>query len=214
MNSSRAILMDIDDTLLDSSEAQARVWLQVLHDFGYAVDYPQVRARIGLGPDRMLRDLCGVSEASPRAQRLLPVRELLLRENYLYTARGVPGAPELLRRLQAANVKLAVVTAAPRSEAFALLGAARLLADFDHVICKEDVAHTKPAPDGILLALQRMGVHPSHATFLASSTYDVEAANAAGVRCLELAGHDWPHTLLESVQAAKHPPRQSNPYAA
>ena len=212
MDSSRAILMDIDDTLLDSSEVQAQVWLQVLNEFGYAVDYQQVRARIGLGPDRMLRDLCGVSEASPRAQRLLPIRELLLREKYLYTARGLPGAPELLRRLQAANVKLAVVTAAPRSEAFALLGAARLLAEFDHVICREDVSRTKPAPDGILLALQRMGVQPSNATFLASSAYDVEAAEAAGVRCLELRGHDWPHTLLEA-HASKRP-RPSNPYAA
>lgn len=205
----RAILMDIDGTLLDSADAQARAWLQVLREFGYPVDYHQVRARIGLGPDRILRDLCGVSEASPRAQRLLPMREVLLREQYLFTAQGLPGARELLARLQAAGTRLAVVTGAGRSEAFALLGAARLLTEIDHVVCKEDVTSPKPAPDGILLALHRMGVQPENALFLAHSTYDIEAADAAGVRHLLLDGSDWPHALVERALAHR-PLRRSN----
>lgn len=205
----RAILMDIDGTLLDSNDAQARAWLQVLRDFGYPVEYHQVRARIGLGTGRMLRDLCGVSEASPRAQRLLPIRELLLREQYLFTARSLPGARELLARLQAAGTKLAVVSGASRSEAFALLGAARLLTEIDHVVCREDVARAKPAPDGILLALHRMGIEPENALFLANSSYDIEAADAAGVRHLLLDSVDWPQALVERA-LAQRPLRQSN----
>ena len=84
MNHLRAVLMDIDGTLLDSAEAQTQSWLRVLQDFGYAVEYRQVRARIGMGQDRMLRELCGISEASPRARRMLTTRELLLRTYYLF----------------------------------------------------------------------------------------------------------------------------------
>lgn len=145
----RAVLMDIDGTLLDSAEAQARSWLRVLQDFGYAVDYRQVRARIGLGADRMLRELCGISEASARAQRLLPLRELLLRSQALPNVQAFPLAREFVSRVQASGVQLGIVTSAYRSEALALLGAARLLTDFDHVVCREDVTQTKPSGDGV-----------------------------------------------------------------
>jgi beta-phosphoglucomutase-like phosphatase (HAD superfamily) len=47
--------MDIDGTLLASADAQAASWLRVLQDFGYPVKHGQVRARVGMGQDRLLR---------------------------------------------------------------------------------------------------------------------------------------------------------------
>ena len=192
----RAVLMDIDGTLLDSAEAQARCWLRVLQDFGYSVDYRQVRARIGLGPDRMLRELCGISEASARAQRLLPIRELLLRSHDLPNVQAFPQAREFVKRVQGSGVQLAIVTSAYRSEALALLGAARLLTDFDHVVCREDVAQTKPSGDGVRAALDRMGLTPEEAVLIASSPYDLAAAHAARVRCVALRSGGWPESAL------------------
>ncbi len=200
MNHTRAVLMDIDGTLLDSTEAQTQSWLHVLHDFGYEVQYRQVRARIGMGQDRMLRELCGVSEASARARRMLPAREWLLRSYYLPQLALFPQVRPFLAHLQQAGVKLAVVSSAPRSEAFALLGRAQLLTDFDHVVCKEDIAQSKPAADGVLHALERMRVRADHAFMLASSPYDLAAAHAAQVPSIALKSAGWPDsTLLDAV---------------
>ena len=200
MNHTRAVLMDIDGTLLDSAEAQTQTWLRVLQDFGYHVQYRQVRARIGMGQDRMLRELCGVSEASARARRMLPAREALMRSYYLPQLALFSQVHQFLAHLQHAGVKLAVVTSVPRSEAFALLGRGQLLTEFDHVVCKEDVAQSKPAADGVLYALERMRVRADHAFMLASSPYDLAAAHAAQVPSIALKSAGWPDsTLLDAV---------------
>lgn len=193
-----AVLMDIDGTLLDSADAQAHCWLRVLQDFGYAVDFRQVRARIGLGPDRILRELCGVSEASARAQRLLPIRELLLRSHDLPVVQTFPRVHQFVKRVQASGAQLGIVTSAYRSEALALLGAAQLLTDFDHVVCREDVRQTKRSGDGILVTLDRMGVRPEQAVIIASSPYDLAAAHAARVPCVALRSGGWPDSALLS----------------
>jgi len=200
MNHSRAVLMDIDGTLLDSTEAQTQTWLSVLQDFGYGVENRQVRARIGMGQDRMLRELCGISEGSPRARRMLSARELMLRSCYLPKIELFPQVHELLARIQSSGAKLAVVTSLPRSEALALLGRRQLLTEFDHVLCKEDTAQSKPAPDGVLAALERMGMRPDQAIMVGSSPYDLGAAHAAQVPSLALKSAGWPDsTLLDAV---------------
>jgi beta-phosphoglucomutase-like phosphatase (HAD superfamily) len=200
MNHAHAVLMDIDGTLQDSTEAQTRSWLRVLEAFGYGVEYRQVRARIGMGQDRMLRELCGISEASPRARRMLPARELMLRSYYLPKIELLSHVREFLARVQRSGAKLAVVTSLPRSEAFALLGRGQLLTDFDHVFCKEDAAQSKPAPDGVLAALTRMGIRPDQAIMIGSSPYDLGAAHAAQVPSLALKSAGWPDsTLLDAV---------------
>lgn len=200
MTNVQAVLMDIDGTLLDSSEAQTQSWLQVLRDFGYRVQYHQVRARIGMGQDRVLRELCGVSESSARARRMLPARELLLRSQYLPHVQVFAGAGQFLARLQRSGMKIAVVTSAPRSEAFALLGHGQLLTCVDHVVTKEDVAQSKPASDGMLYALERMRVNADHAFMLGSSPYDLAAAHAAGMPSIALKSAGWPDsTLLDAV---------------
>ena len=200
MNHLRAVLMDIDGTLLDSTEAQTQSWLRILRDFGYDVEDRQVRARIGMGHDRMLRELCGISETSPPARRMLPARELLLRSYYLPKVQIFRQVHEFLARVQSGGAKLAVVTSLPRSEALALLGQGQLLTALDHVLCKEDAAQSKPAADGVLAALGRMGMRPDQAIMIGSSPYDLAAAHAAQVPSVALKSAGWPDaTLLDAV---------------
>jgi HAD superfamily hydrolase (TIGR01509 family) len=196
MNHSRAVLMDIDGTLLDSSDAQAQSWLRVLQDFGYPVKFGQVRARIGMGQDRMLRELCGISEESPRAQRILEIRELLLRSRYLPKLAVLPMVHQFLSRVQEAGADVLIASSASRSEVLALLGHARLLTEFDHVVCKEDAPQTKPAADVVRAALERVGLRPEQAIFVASSPYDLAAAHAAHVPSIALRSGGWPDSAL------------------
>jgi len=196
MNHTRAVLMDIDGTLLDSADAQAASWLRVLQDFGYEVKYGQVRARVGMGQDRLLRELCGLSEDAARARRMLAVRELLLRSHYLPKLELTPMARPFLERVQREGREVIVVTSASRSEAMALLGHAQLLTDFDHVICREDASQTKPDAEGVRAALDRAGIAAENAIFVASSPYDLAAAHAAHVPSIALRSGGWPDSAL------------------
>jgi HAD superfamily hydrolase (TIGR01509 family) len=193
--------MDIDGTLLNSADAQAESWLRILEDFGYPVKIGQVRARVGMGQDRLLRELCGISEDSPRARRMLPIRELLVRSHYLPKLAVLAHAREFLQRLQAEGRAVLIATSASRSEAMALLGHAQLLTAFDHVVCREDARQTKPAADVVQSALDRAGVRAENAVFVASSPYDLAAAHAAHVPSVALRSGGWPDSaLLDAAQ--------------
>ncbi len=201
MNHTRAVLMDIDGTLLASADAQADSWLRVLQDFGYPVKYGQVRARVGMGQDRLLHELCGISEESPRARRMVEIRELLLRSRYLPKLEVSAHVREFLLRLSQEDREVMVATSASRSEAMALLGHAQLLTGFDHVVCREDAQQTKPAADVVRAALDRSGIRPENAIFIASSPYDLAAAHAAHVPSIALRSGGWPDsTMLDALE--------------
>jgi pyrophosphatase PpaX len=91
------------------------------------------------------------------------------------------GMLDVLRRLKGQGRKLGVVTAKRGSTldlAFAVLP---LRAYFDAVVSAEEVERHKPAPDPILLALERLGARPEEAAYVGDSPFDVVAARAAGV---------------------------------
>jgi len=201
MTQVQAVFMDLDGTLLDSAQLQTKCWLRVLKDFGYDVQPSQVRARIGIGAERVLYDLCGLSGASARARQILRQRERLLRGYCVHEIEAFPRVHALLDQLQQSGMKLIVSTAASRHEAFALLGRAQLLTTFDHVICREDVAETKPASDAVRLGLARTGVRPDHAVYLASSPYDLAAAHAAMIHSVALRCGGWPDAALADASA-------------
>ena len=50
----RGVIFDVDGTLVDSNDAQARSWVDALNEFGYSVPYEKVRPLIGMGGDNLL----------------------------------------------------------------------------------------------------------------------------------------------------------------
>jgi phosphoglycolate phosphatase len=95
--------------------------------------------------------------------------------------RRFPGITALLKRLDREGLLMAVVSS---RRLFALqrgLDATGLRRHFPVVIGLEDVARPKPSPEGLLLALDRLGVPPSQAVFVGDSALDVEAGQRAGV---------------------------------
>ena len=199
MTQTGAVLMDLDGTVIDSAAAQAQCWLRTLNQFGYPVQLSQVRARIGMGGDRLLEELCGLSGGSSLGRQILHERECLLRRSFLDQIHAFPRADELLKRLQSDGARLVVTSPAARSETLSMLARANWLTAFDHVICKEDVDETKPAPDALSLGLARAGVRPQEALFIASSPYDLAAAHAASVRSVALLNGGWPTASLSDA---------------
>ena len=61
-----AVIFDVDGTLVDSNDAQARSWVDALKEFGYSVPYEKVRPLIGMGGDKVLPETIGVQKDSER----------------------------------------------------------------------------------------------------------------------------------------------------
>jgi phosphoglycolate phosphatase len=175
----RAVLFDLDGTLLDSYPAiTASVnHVRSLHGLG-PLSVAEVTRHVGRGPDYLLSRTVGVGDPPANLAAYRAHHPGVLREG----TRLLPGAREVLEGLHARGLRQAVCSNKPVAftrELVAYLGVAGFL---DVVLGPEDVARNKPAPDMLLGALFRLGVGPSEALYVGDMTVDVEAARAAGVR--------------------------------
>lgn len=93
-----------------------------------------------------------------------------------------PGASDLLLRLRDAKISTAIATGKTRNRAIEVLSATGLLELVDAVVGSDEVANGKPAPDIVLLALEKIGVATASAVMVGDSPLDLQAGQAAGTR--------------------------------
>jgi HAD superfamily hydrolase (TIGR01509 family) len=113
--------------------------------------------------------------------------------------RAFPGVLEMLEELRAAGVATAVVTSKARRRYAPDAVRSGLAGAIDIAICAEDAAASKPDPDPVLRALERLGVSGSQALMAGDTPVDVAAAVAAGTTAV---GVGWGHSPEDELRAA------------
>jgi HAD superfamily hydrolase (TIGR01509 family) len=98
----------------------------------------------------------------------------------------LPGVREMLRFLTEKEVRMGIVTGAPREAIWKTLEDHDLLRFFDPIVTRESVEWGKPAPDGYLYALREMGVKASEAAAFEDTHGGVQAARAAGMKAFAI----------------------------
>ncbi|MET0383906.1 MAG: HAD family hydrolase, partial [Burkholderiaceae bacterium] len=187
----RAVLVDIDGTLIDSNDAHARAWMSVLNRHGHGFPYGDIRPLIGMGGDKLLEELLGLAADSPETRALGDERGRVFLETELHRLAPTRGARALLERLRAAGLKIVVATAAQAAETAALLRQAGVDDLIDRAASSADAERSKPDPDIVRSALRKAGVRPSEALMLGDTPYDVDAAAQAGVATIALRCGGW-----------------------
>jgi phosphoglycolate phosphatase-like HAD superfamily hydrolase len=122
----RAVLLDVDGTLIDSNDAHARAWVDAGREFGRDIEFGEVRRMIGMGGDKVLPRLTGLEEESDEGARLLERRGEIFRERYLSQLQPLPGAVDLVKRLRSDGMTLVVATSASEEDLGPLLKQAGL----------------------------------------------------------------------------------------
>jgi beta-phosphoglucomutase-like phosphatase (HAD superfamily) len=153
----RAVLLDIDGTLLDSNDAHALAWQRALAEQGYTVDFLRIRKLIGMGSDKVVPLLTGLAAEDPRAERLQERRGEIFRCELLPRLRPFPKARELLEGLGRRKVLRGAATSASKDDLKALLERAGVSDLMDTTVSSDDVDRSKPDPD-IVAAARRAGV--------------------------------------------------------
>lgn len=202
----RAVLLDVDGTLIDSNDAHARAWVDVGDEFSHEIEFGRVRWLIGMGGDRVLPQLTGLEEESDEGRRMLDRRGEIFRERYLRRLDAFPGTHELLARLRADGRKLVIATSASEKDLEALLEQARLTDLIDRSTNSDEAESSKPAPDIVEAALSKAGVPASQAVMLGDTPYDVKAAQRAGVRVIALRCGGWTDRELKGAEEVHEDP--------
>lgn len=197
----RAILLDIDGTLIDSNDEHAWAWVDTGGEFGHDIQYDKVRWLIGMGGDKVLPELTGLTEDSPEGERILARRGEIFRERYAPTLQPFEGAHDLLVRLRDDGHDLVVATSASDEDLEALLKQAKLDDVLKRATTSDDAEESKPAPDIVHAALGKARVEPGRAIMLGDTPYDVAAARKAGVDIIALRCGGWDDEDLHGAVA-------------
>jgi phosphoglycolate phosphatase len=113
-------------------------------------------------------------------------------------AQPIPGTNELLDRLRAKDVRLATLTNSGRAPSEWLLRQHDLLRRFDFTLSRDDVTKLKPSPDGVLKALDLMGLPKDEVVYVGDSVIDVKAAKAAGIKVAGVTTGRYSHERLQN----------------
>lgn len=200
----RALLLDLDGTLTDSDPLHYRLWREVLAEYGVEMDPARYRREISgrLNPDIVADLLPQLGEEA--AREVAEGKEAAFRERAAELER-LPGLTELLERARAADLRLALVTNAPRANARTMLRAIDLEGAFDTEVLAYELPRGKPDPLAYRTALEHLGVEASDALAFEDSPSGVRSASGAGVVTVGLTtGHD-PATLREAGAAYTAP---------
>lgn len=176
----QGVCFDFDYTLGDSTDSIVAGFQYGLTQMGWpSPDREAVKATIGYLLEDAYTMLTGDSDPARRAQFrplfLEVAKERQRRETVLF-----PGAEELLRALHGHGVKTAIVSTKRGDTIQYIMERYHLLDQLEFVIGSEDVHAPKPDPQGLNMALERMGLKPEELLFCGDTVLDAGAAKNAG----------------------------------
>ncbi len=185
-NDFQAVCFDHDGTLVDSEPIHYRLWRDVLVPHGVALTETQYQERYaGVPTLANAQDLVERHELAVSAEALARDKHGAMSEFVTRAAFPLlPDVPAAIARLRERGLRLAVVTGTARVSVEATLREHALALQFETVVAAEDVVRNKPAPDGYLLAAQRLRLAPAHCVAIEDTEHGVNAAHAAGVACV------------------------------
>jgi HAD superfamily hydrolase (TIGR01549 family) len=192
----RAIIFDVDGTLLDSVELHAKAWQEAFAQYGKDVTYHDIRRQIGKGADQLLPVFLNEKELARYGRELREYRSQYFQEYFLDIVRPFPQVRQLLQRVAASGQRIALASSATEDELEEYKRIAHVADLLDSEVSSKDVERSKPYPDIFRAALGKMGVEPREALVVGDTPYDAEAALQAGLRMVGVLCGGFPEASL------------------
>jgi HAD superfamily hydrolase (TIGR01509 family) len=197
----RAVLLDVDGTLVDSNDAHARAWVQAFAEEGVAVEFDAVRRRIGMGGDKLMPEVSGIREESATGRAIASRRSDLFQREFLPLIQPFRDAGRLVAALKDRNLRLVAASSAKAEELTPLLAIAGAESLMDAATSSDDAEHSKPDPDIVTAALDRAGATPGNTLMIGDTPYDVEAARRCGIAIIAFRCGGWTDPDLHGAVA-------------
>lgn len=183
----RGALLDNDGTLVLSNDAHAKAWQEALAEHGYDVSYDKLRGLLGMGGDKVLPEVVpGLTDSEGVGKAIMKRRKEIFMEKYASDLQPTTGTRELVEHMQAMGLKLAIASSAQPDELEILLKRAQVDDLLPERTTAEDAKESKPSPDIVAVALERIGMPADAVLMLGDTPYDIEAAGKVGVGVIAL----------------------------
>lgn len=196
----RAVVFDIDGTLIDSVDLHAGSWREALKHFGHDVPFDKVRAQIGKGGDLLMPALLPDEEVRRRGEEIEAFRKDLFKREYLPRVKPFPGVRDLFERIRADGRRIALASSAKGDELERYKEIAGIPDLLDAETSSDDAEKSKPHPDIFEAALSRLGgIAAAEVVAVGDTPYDAESAGKAGLRTIGVLCGGWPESELRAA---------------
>jgi HAD superfamily hydrolase (TIGR01509 family) len=176
-------ILDVDGTLVDTNYHHAIAWFRAFRRHHVTLPIWRIHRHIGMGGDQLVAALAG-DDVEERLGNSIREAESECYRELIDEVRAMQGARQLIEDLREAGSSVVLASSAKDWEVehyIELLDAAEIVDDWT---TSADVESTKPEPDLVHAALDKVDCDAEDATLIGDTTWDVEAAKRAGVETI------------------------------
>jgi beta-phosphoglucomutase len=176
----KAIIFDLDGTLIDSIPAHVRAYQRLANDeFGIYLEQESILKHFGKKTRDIIKALLPVYEKDLDA--LVKKKQSYYREAF-DSIKLLPGINKVLDTIKEKGIRCALGTSSSRRNVDIVIKKFNL--EFDAIITGEDVERGKPSPDTFLTLAQRLNLSPKDCLVIGDAVYDILAAKKAGMKAI------------------------------
>jgi HAD superfamily hydrolase (TIGR01509 family) len=184
-----AIIFDLDGTLADTNDLHVEAWRRAFERHGYRVHADRIWREVGKGGDLLVPAILGDEADKAHGDDLrkawVAAFLQLSRETKIAL---LPGALELIEALKCRGLRLILATSSKMEtfEATARSAGVDFRELIPDMVTGDDAEATKPAPDLVVAAVNKLGLSPAQCAIVGDTPYDAQACRHAGVVCTGL----------------------------
>jgi HAD superfamily hydrolase (TIGR01509 family) len=183
----KAVLFDMDGVIVDSEPLHIAAFQATLKRYGHDLTQEQYKQYFAGKTDE-----AGFRQYFDFINETVDLSFFLNEKTKAYLALAAdqlvpyPGVIDFIYELSTRNVPLALVTGSLRVEAEVTLKTLHMAKVFSVVVAAEDIAQSKPSPEGYLKGTKALNVEPTNCIVIEDAPSGVRAAKAAGMKCLAI----------------------------
>jgi HAD superfamily hydrolase (TIGR01509 family) len=190
---SKAVIFDIDGTLVDTVDFHAQSWDRTFQHFGHQIPYEQIRYQIGQGSDKLMPVFFSLEELnksddgkSPSfGERMRDFRRELYKREYHPRIKAFLNVRELFLRIKADGKRIALASSATKDDLATYNQILNVEDLVDAATTTSDVESSKPDPDIFRVTLDKLGgIAPNDVIVVGDTPYDAEAAAKVNLRTI------------------------------
>jgi beta-phosphoglucomutase family hydrolase len=180
----KAVLFDMDGVIAETEHVHIEAEKQTMLRHGVQITEDELHRYTGTTARQMFTELIAKYRIDTTFEEIFNEKEQIMFKLLEMDTQPVKGVIELLHKLIEKHVKLAVASSSHRRLVQYVLRKFEITGLFDSIITAEDVAHGKPDPEIFLKSAERLKVSPAQCLVVEDAELGVEAAKAAGMKCL------------------------------
>jgi HAD superfamily hydrolase (TIGR01509 family) len=199
-----AVIFDVDGTLVDTNTLHTRAWQKAFAARGFTIPFDRIAPEIGKGGDQLVPSILGPETAKLHREALSELYgPEFLRLTETEGVNVFPGAKELIQAVRERGLKTAIATSAKKEyiEAIEKASGFDISHACDEFVTSDDAEKSKPEPDLILAASQKLRLSPAQCALVGDTPHDAESGRRGGVVNLMVKSGGWTEAPLREAGA-------------